>query len=232
MDLGQDRRADTQRLTAEERERIRDVDDESAHTREVYALFGLAIYYAQVLEHGIVNLLTLANVMNRQGTPRDFDEVMERRFRDQFAELVRRVEPFVGDDPNVVADLAVGVDRRNGLAHRYFRERAEHFMSWTGRRDMCAELRASAELFKDLDSRLTPVTLRLGGARGFTEEAIDAIYQQLKTSAQERDQRWMSIKSDEYPRPAARPRHSPIIGFSTRLCRATIVHRRLTEPGR
>ena len=38
------------------------MDDGNYHTREVYAHFGLAVYQAQVLEHGVVNLLTLAKI--------------------------------------------------------------------------------------------------------------------------------------------------------------------------
>ena len=41
-------------------ERDDGMDDDNYHTREVYANFGLAVYHAQVLEHGVVNLLTFA----------------------------------------------------------------------------------------------------------------------------------------------------------------------------
>jgi hypothetical protein len=38
------------------------MDDENYHTREGYAHFGLAVYHAQALEHGVVNLLTIAKI--------------------------------------------------------------------------------------------------------------------------------------------------------------------------
>ena len=38
------------------------MDDGNYHTRKVCAHFGLAIYQAQVVEHGVVNLLTLAKI--------------------------------------------------------------------------------------------------------------------------------------------------------------------------
>ena len=38
-------------------------DPESEHIKEVYARFGLALYYAQVLEHAIVNALVVVDLI-------------------------------------------------------------------------------------------------------------------------------------------------------------------------
>lgn len=40
--------------------------DDGEHIKEVYAYFGLAIYLAQVLEHGIVNALVCADLVPRR----------------------------------------------------------------------------------------------------------------------------------------------------------------------
>lgn len=39
------------------------ISPDSWHTREVYATFGLAMYFAQVLEHGIVSLIVNNQVL-------------------------------------------------------------------------------------------------------------------------------------------------------------------------
>jgi hypothetical protein len=60
-------------------ERDDGMDDVNYHTREVYANFGLAVYQAQVLEHGIVNLLTLTKIFPDPTATRGmFQPVMER----------------------------------------------------------------------------------------------------------------------------------------------------------
>jgi len=41
---------------------IKEMDDESWQTREVYAKYGLAMYLAQCLETGLVNLLVYLEV--------------------------------------------------------------------------------------------------------------------------------------------------------------------------
>jgi hypothetical protein len=51
---------------------LEDITPESWHIREVYACFGLALYMAQVLEHGIVNLARWTRI--GEGTTTTFDE--------------------------------------------------------------------------------------------------------------------------------------------------------------
>ncbi len=55
-------------------ERDDGMDDQNYHTREVYANFGRAVYYAQILEHGVVNLLTLAKIFPDQTAPHQTHE--------------------------------------------------------------------------------------------------------------------------------------------------------------
>lgn len=87
-------------------ERDDGMDDENYHTREVYANFGLAIYCAQVLEHGVVNLLTLAKIFPDPAATRDmFAPVMERHFAQVFGRLVEEVTPYLGDDTELLTDL-------------------------------------------------------------------------------------------------------------------------------
>lgn len=60
-------------------ERDDGIDDENYHTHEVYANFGLAVHHAQVLEHGVVNLLTLVKIFPDPTATREmFEPVMEQ----------------------------------------------------------------------------------------------------------------------------------------------------------
>ena len=47
------------------------MDNEDEHTKEVYARFGLAVYYAQVLEHGLVNALTISRLNSFSPPPHE-----------------------------------------------------------------------------------------------------------------------------------------------------------------
>lgn len=43
---------------------VDELDEESAEIRDLYAEAGVALYLAQVLEHGIVNILVLADMLS------------------------------------------------------------------------------------------------------------------------------------------------------------------------
>lgn len=71
------------------------MDDESYHTREVCANFGLAVYYAQVLEYEVVNLLTLAKIFPDSTATREmFVPVMDYHFAQVFGRLVKKVTSY------------------------------------------------------------------------------------------------------------------------------------------
>ena len=57
-----------------------------------YANFGLAVYHAQVLELGVVNLLTLTKIFpDPAATGEMFEPVMEQYFAQVFGRLVNEV---------------------------------------------------------------------------------------------------------------------------------------------
>lgn len=102
-------------------ERDDEMDDENYQTREVYAKFGLAVYFAQVLEAGVVNLLTIARIFpDRTATREDFTTVMENYFRRTFGSLRTAVTPYLGDDTALLNDLQRAVAQRNTLIHGYW----------------------------------------------------------------------------------------------------------------
>lgn len=56
-------------------------EDRDALVREIYAHYGLAMYQAQVLEHGIVNAMVYAQMPNRHRITRaDIEAFTGRQF--------------------------------------------------------------------------------------------------------------------------------------------------------
>ena len=146
---------------------LEDIDPESWLTREVYANFGLALYMAQVLEHGIINLVTWSGIAD--GTYREYDETEAA-----FAELARQTMGTLkktlllrrADVTHLEELLIRAVRLRNFLAHEYFRQRSAAIMTEEGRRKMIAELRAARDFFQDVDSGLEPLTRKILSAIG------------------------------------------------------------------
>lgn len=58
--------------------------------REVYARYGLAMYFAQVVEHAIVNLMIALRLPERGGlTQQDIDRFMDDAFSMTFGRLLK-----------------------------------------------------------------------------------------------------------------------------------------------
>lgn len=147
-------------------ERDDDMDDENYHTREVYAYFGLAVYHAQVLEHGVVNLLTIAKIFPDPTAAREmFEPVMGQYFSQVFGKLVKEVTPYLGDDVELLTDLKHAVTIRNHLVHRYWREKVGLTHTTRGKNRMIGELRDAIQMFVNVDGRLDQVLLRYAGTR-------------------------------------------------------------------
>jgi hypothetical protein len=109
------------------------VMDRNDIVRDTYAHFGLALYQAQVLEHGIVNAMVYARLPDRHRIRRsEIDAFMGRQFEKTLGALLRELEKYVIVRPELAADLAKALRMRNHLAHEYFRERAATFMTNEG----------------------------------------------------------------------------------------------------
>ncbi|MEU5811212.1 hypothetical protein [Streptomyces sp. NPDC047718] len=107
-------------------------DDDGTDVKTTFAFYGLAMYHANVLEHGLVNALALSRVLEaREQAERLLRDPWEQRFKDTMKELVRRARRHAGDDEGLVEALTVAADRRNHLAHDFWR------VSGCGMRRIC-----------------------------------------------------------------------------------------------
>ena len=162
-------------------------DPESEHCKEVYARFGLAMYEAQVLEHGIVNASVVVDLIperrhlarSRAEWEKEFDEFMGRHFKQTMGHLLRGLGSFSKLPPDLEDILIRALARRNWLAHDFFRDRATEFMSSKGRDQMLAELDESAVLFRSADDSLVKVMEPIMRNQGVTNEMLTESFQAI-----------------------------------------------------
>src|SRR5262245_57057448 len=103
-------------------------DDESDQIRDVYAHFGLALYMAQVLEHGLVNAMVAGQMpAPARVTRQQIDVFMESQFDEALGKLIQNLRRHVLVTDELNQSLLHALKTRNWLAHRYFRERAREF---------------------------------------------------------------------------------------------------------
>ena len=148
-----------------------ELDDDAFQIRHVFALFGAAAFFGQVLETGLINLLTMAQT---SGTPNattaTFDNFIETNLRATMGQLLKLLRPYVQDDDDLVEHLKATLETRNSLAHHFFRDHDADFMSVTGRELMLAELIVARDDFEQIDKRLEPVLDRFFASRGLDRE--------------------------------------------------------------
>ena len=151
--------------------------DPNEHVKEIYAHFGLALYLAQVLEHGLVIALVYADMIpNRKPnqTRADFDLFLDKHFETTMGKMIQNFKKHVAVPIEFEQLLLDARTKRNFLAHHYFRERADDFMKEAGREKMILELKAAQKLFEQTDDTLSEVVRPLRIKLGFTDEMVEA----------------------------------------------------------
>lgn len=150
------------------------LDPESEQIREVYALFGLAMYLAQNLERGLAMLLAVFGETKLM-TTWDYDARLAENFKSTFGALVTKFAALADSEHVKLTDqLAKALDDRNDLAHRYFWDRAMQFCSSDGRAHMITELHRMRNRFESLDDELAELARECVKRRGLSAEVLEA----------------------------------------------------------
>lgn len=152
-----------------------DLDDHNYQVRGVYAQYGLSSYLGQVMEKGVVNLLTLhANVESGNPTQQSFDLFFEKFAGYTLGRLIVAVEKTFPAEVETIAALRRALPIRNSLAHDYFWDRAAQFMSFSGRETMLAEIIGMHEPFQLADALVSALVRRVAEVGGISPEQFEA----------------------------------------------------------
>lgn len=150
-----------------------DIDPESWLAREVYATYGLAMFHAQVLENGIINLILWSGVSDRAYlSTEQTDSAISELLTKTMGTIKKLLITRRADIAHLEGELAKAVSLRNFLAHQYFRERSAAGMVDEGRRRMLAELQEAVAFFQAVDALLEPLTMKLVRARGISDQQM------------------------------------------------------------
>lgn len=151
-----------------------DLDDHNYQVREVYAQYGLSSYLGQVMERGVVNLLTLhANVESRNPTQQSFDLFFKKFAAYTLGRLIEAVEKTFPAEVGTIAALRRALPIRNFLAHNFFWDRAAQFMSFLGREAMLSEILSMHEPFESADVLVSALTGRVAEAGGISPQQYE-----------------------------------------------------------
>ena len=161
--------------------------DGEEHVKEVYARFGLAVYYAQVLEHGLVNALTVLDLIpSRRHLARSHDEwgaevdaFTNRHFETTMGRMLKTLRGVTQVGAELEGLLRDALTKRNWLVHDFFRDRVAEFLSVAGRERLLDEVDACRELFQRADQRLEAIAEPLRKKAGITDEMLEREYRRM-----------------------------------------------------
>lgn len=142
--------------------------DHREQFKELCANYGAAMYFAQVLEHGIANALMFLDLIPRTSakyTPEDHDAFFEGQFAKTLGNLIRALKSVAVLPNDLETSLIQSKERRPYLAHHFFREAVDDVH--LGRYDkLLLQLEEHRSFFQNTDAKLqefvTPVMLRYG----------------------------------------------------------------------
>ena len=154
--------------------------------REVYARFGLAVYYGQVLEHGIVNALLVLQISKKEiSCASDIEIFVDQQFENTLGRLIKNLKSELTLPPGLEERLREALKVRNYLCHNFFRERVVECNSTTGRDKLLSELSDARELLEAADEMLTAVVEPYSESCGLTQERINEAFEKLKAQFKE-----------------------------------------------
>jgi hypothetical protein len=168
-------------------------DEDSVQIREVYSRYGLAMYEAQVLEHGMVNAIIVCRMLPtmRQHTYRSswehaFDQAYDSELAKTFGNMLRALESLALPSDLMVRLRNAKVER-DRLAHRFFREHDENFLGRSGRTRMIAECEEIIERFTTIDVHLETFMRPQCERYGITSEWVQSHLSAAIAAAEARD---------------------------------------------
>jgi len=160
---------------------IQEEYDESEHSKESYAHFGLAVYYSQVLEHQLVNMIVL--LKRSQGllpTESDFETLYERKFSNTMGQLINEIKQLFQLHEDEINELKEILRQRNFIVHDFFKEKITLTFTRSGRDEMINELQEFVVRVRELDSRLVVYSKEILMELGITEETLEDEVSKIK----------------------------------------------------
>lgn len=155
---------------------IEKTDEESWQIREVYTKYGVAMYFAQCFETGLVNLLVVLKLKDRDKITRaDIDAFMRGNYKKTLGQLISLLKREMEISEGLENDLKELLEIRNYLAHRYFRVKAVDFMKRNGCQHMVSELECFVSKFKSIDMKIESITFAIAQKYGIKDETIGKI---------------------------------------------------------
>lgn len=155
---------------------IQPLDRADWEQREIYAKFGLAIYFCQVLEAGLVTYLILLRRSTEGGeaTVEEIDGLYTELFGKTLGQNISNVKRLFGEKGKWILEgqMTTALALRNELAHRWMRERVLRQGTSENRLAMIEELDEAGAVLQDADRLVAARTVAMMTKAGMPEDFV------------------------------------------------------------
>lgn len=156
--------------------------------KEPFALFGLAVYSANLIEQSLVNLAAVLHLPAVELVSCElFDSTFDELDRKTLGQLLKAARKATTIPLDLDEQLNTALAKRNHLIHRFFSTHSEEAMSLTGRRQMIDELIELIHFFSLIDPRLEDIYLPLWEKYGVDEAFMQREWMEMLQRVAERD---------------------------------------------
>ncbi len=150
----------------------------------MYACYGLAMYFAQVFEEGLRNVLGICAGVIDGLTFEELDTYSSSFARSTLGQLMNKVKVRVEVDPDAERVIRIALKKRNFLAHKFFARRIDFLCHPKGRRILCVELLRTVQVFRLADSVFEPLVTVLLSEVGWAPERVEMLAEHMRKKAQ------------------------------------------------
>lgn len=160
---------------------IQEERNQSKHSKEVFAYFGLAVYVSQVLEHQLASMIVLLKLsQGKVPTEQHFEELFERKFGSTLGQLVHEIKHTYSLTAAEIEELNEVWKQRNFIVHDFFKERIHDTFTEEGRNEIISELEQFRYRVQKLGQILEQYSHQFMQQIGVTEEMVASELSKVK----------------------------------------------------
>jgi len=160
--------------------------DDDDQAKEIYAYFGLAIYFAQVMEQHAINMIVIKRItgpkiktVDQADNLWDDYDMSKRTFGVLVNEIKQLFDLTVEDE----TELEEFKKLRNYIAHDYFRFNSDLFYNEDGKRRMIKDFIGFKEKAKKIDNMLTGYFKKYQEHLGLTDDKVEEMMETMMKEA-------------------------------------------------
>lgn len=162
--------------------------DENEQEKEIYAQFGLCVYWFQVLEHQLINMILIrAKQNNLKLNSTDFDNLFYSYSDKSMGALKKKVFELYNLSKEDIDEINCIQTKRNYYVHNYFKNYSKDLFDINKRKKILDEFINTIEKIKVVNKKLEDLCVNPLINVGITQDILDSLLLTIKNDNFETD---------------------------------------------